>query len=230
MKFTETTYGNHTNILAFPDHYIAVPVMVDSTDSAIVANGDGKKILSAGSPIGGGFLSSTTAKALSANAPGSVDLVSTGANNDITITNKTTKAMKIQLVDPAANSQALKVQVVNDKIEVLLATSGAGAITSTGAEVVALLNANAVTGALISAANKGTDTGAAAVTAVAATDIPAPTVVPEAILLHDVDVTNGDAPGAALIHGFVSTTALTSLSITPCAAAVSALKGIQFVN
>jgi hypothetical protein len=174
-------------------------------------------------------LSSLTAKALSANTPGSVDLVSAGDNNDIAITNLTVHALKIQLVDPAANSQALKVQVLSDTIQVLLATSGAGAITSTAAEIVALLNANPITRALIFAANKGTDTGAVAVTAIAVTTIPAPTVIPEAILLHDVDVTNGDAPGAAVIHGFVSTAALTSLSITPSAAAVSALKGIQFV-
>ena len=42
-------------------------------------------------------------------------------------------------------------------------------------------------------------------------------------------MTYGDAPGAAVIHGFVSLTALASLGITPSAVAKSALKGVHFV-
>lgn len=229
MKFTTTSYGNHTNILAFPDHYVAVPVMIDSTNSGITANSDGKKILPAGTVIGGGFLLGTDALAEPANTPGSVTLSSTGANNDIVITNRTTEALKIALVDPAGNSQTLKIDVQTDTIRVLLATSAAGAITSTAAEVIALLNANPLSRELVLAALSGIDTGEGVVTAIAATAIPAPAVAPEAILLCDVDVTYGNAPGAAVIHGFVSTAALASLSIAPSAMAKAALKGIQFV-
>jgi hypothetical protein len=113
MKYVETSYGNRKNILAFTDHYVAVPVMVDSTDAAIVAS-EGKKILPAGTIIGGGFLSSLTAKAVTKN-----------------------------------------------------------------------------------------DTNA------------------EAVLLYDVDVTYGDAPGAAVIHGFISKSKLPTV---PDAAAITALK------
>ena len=43
----------------------------------------------------------------------------------------------------------------------------------------------------------------------------------EGVLLNDVDVTNGDAPGAMLIHGFVD---LNKLPEAPCADAIAALK------
>lgn len=54
MKFVETNYGNKTEILKFPDHYVNVAVTVD--DTGIVANADGKKIVPAGTFMGGGFL------------------------------------------------------------------------------------------------------------------------------------------------------------------------------
>lgn len=63
MKFVETSYGNSINVLAFIDHYVAVPVVIDSTDATITANSDGKKIVPAGTPVGGGFLASNTVKA-----------------------------------------------------------------------------------------------------------------------------------------------------------------------
>ena len=46
------------------------------------------------------------------------------------------------------------------------------------------------------------------------------------IVFNDMDVTNGDATGALLIHGFVKTAALTA---TPAAAAKTALKMIEFM-
>lgn len=50
-KFIETTYTNKKEILKFPDHYIAIAVMVD--DTGITANADGKKIVTAGTIVGG---------------------------------------------------------------------------------------------------------------------------------------------------------------------------------
>ncbi|AJA48493.1 hypothetical protein CPAST_c24230 [Clostridium pasteurianum DSM 525 = ATCC 6013] len=50
-KFIETTYTNKKEILKFPDHYIAIAVTVD--DTAITANADGKKIVPAGTIVGG---------------------------------------------------------------------------------------------------------------------------------------------------------------------------------
>lgn len=51
MKFTTTDYGNRTEILKFPDHYVNVPVMV--SDSGVDPDSDGKKIVKAGTIVGG---------------------------------------------------------------------------------------------------------------------------------------------------------------------------------
>lgn len=50
-KFIETAYVNKKEILKFPDHYVAIAVTVD--DTGITANADGKKIVSAGTIVGG---------------------------------------------------------------------------------------------------------------------------------------------------------------------------------
>ena len=51
MKVTTTNYGNKKEILYFPDHYVALAVMV--SDTGITANADGKKIVPAGTIVGG---------------------------------------------------------------------------------------------------------------------------------------------------------------------------------
>lgn len=52
MKFEEVQYlNNQKSIIKFPDHYVAMAIMFD--DEGIVANADGKKIVPAGTIIGG---------------------------------------------------------------------------------------------------------------------------------------------------------------------------------
>jgi len=51
MKFAQTTYTNKSEILKFGNHYVSIPVMVD--DAGIVANADGKKLVLAGTIVGG---------------------------------------------------------------------------------------------------------------------------------------------------------------------------------
>lgn len=117
-KFVQEQYGTPKQILKFPDHYVAVAVTVD--DTGVTAGSDGKKIVPAGTIIGGGFLSDETKKATKKN------------------------------------------------------------------------DANA-----------------------------------EGVLMNDVDVTHGPAPGAAIIHGFI---AVDKLPEAPDAAAVSALNMINFIK
>jgi hypothetical protein len=54
MKYVETTYGNKKQIVKFPDHYVAIPVTVDN--AGVTPNSDGKKIVPAGTIVGGGTL------------------------------------------------------------------------------------------------------------------------------------------------------------------------------
>lgn len=117
-KFVVTNYGNKKEILKFADHYVAVGVTVD--DTGIVANADGKKIVPAGTIVGGGVLADPTKKVSGKN-----------------------------------------------------------------------------------------------------------TAEAEGILLNDVDVTYGPAPGAMVIHGFID---LNKLPAAPATDAVAALKGITFLK
>lgn len=58
MKVTH--YGNKVEILKFPDHYVALAVTVD--DTGVTANTDGRKIVPAGTIVGGGTLTNPSVK------------------------------------------------------------------------------------------------------------------------------------------------------------------------
>lgn len=96
-----------------------------------------------------------------------------GANTGITYTAKTAgtggNSIRVQLLDPAANSQALAVDVDGNDIIVSLATNGGGAITSTAAQVIAAINEDNTASQKITAANTGASSGAGVVSAVALT-------------------------------------------------------------
>lgn len=80
--------------------------------------------------------------------------------------------INVSFVDPSANSATLGVTVTNNatdvNIVVSLATSGAGAITSTAADIKTLLDANADANAYVSTAFEGVSTGDGVVEAEAA--------------------------------------------------------------
>ena len=68
-KFVEITRTNgKKEIVKFPDHAVALAVTVDNV--GVTANADGKKIVPAGTILGGGFIASETAKAVKTNATG----------------------------------------------------------------------------------------------------------------------------------------------------------------
>ncbi|TCJ01500.1 hypothetical protein [Cytobacillus praedii] len=67
-KFVETTFSNKKGILKFPDHYVNLAVTV--SDVGITANTDGKKIVPAGTILGGGVLGDTNKLAVKATSSG----------------------------------------------------------------------------------------------------------------------------------------------------------------
>lgn len=67
-KFVETTFTNKKEILKFPDHYVNLAITV--SDAGITANADGKKIVPAGTILGGGFLADESVKAVKTNDTG----------------------------------------------------------------------------------------------------------------------------------------------------------------
>jgi phage tail sheath protein FI len=96
-----------------------------------------------------------------------------GTNNAVTWTAKLAgilgNKISVQLVDPKANTQALAVTVAGQAITVKLATSGAGAITTTATQLMAAIAANAAANALVGTASTGASTGAGIVAATANT-------------------------------------------------------------
>lgn len=65
MKFVQTNYGTRKEIIKFPDHYVNMPITVD--DTGITANADGKKIVPAGTIMGGGVITDSTKLAVPSN-------------------------------------------------------------------------------------------------------------------------------------------------------------------
>lgn len=64
-KFVVTDYGTPKQILKFPDHYVAMAVTVD--DAGVTPDENGKKIVPAGTIVGGGFIKNDSVKAVKAN-------------------------------------------------------------------------------------------------------------------------------------------------------------------
>lgn len=238
MKFNVTNYAGTTEILKFPDSYVALPVTVD--DNGVSANADGKKIVQKGTVVGGAaasVLADATQKVQKKNTASVAASLDTGVvanNNAITWTAKKAgtigNAIKVQLLDPAGNDKALAISISGDTVVVSLATSGAGAITSTAAQVIAAVNAHLVAKDLVSAANKGASTGAGVVVAVDATALAnganGSALAAEGVLLNDVDVTHGPAPGAMVVSGYI---AKSKIPEAPVAEAVAVLPLIKFI-
>lgn len=105
----------------------------------------------------------------------------TGTNNDLTYeavaTGGGTSLVTIAYVDPAGNNAAESVTVSGTAITVHLATGSGGAITSTGATILASIRASAAASALVTVALAVDNDGTGAVTALTATALSGNTVV-----------------------------------------------------
>lgn len=99
-----------------------------------------------------------------------------GDNNDLKYTHVVSPAnyaagnsVRVRYVDPAGNNAALGVVVADNDITVNLATDGAGAITSTAADVLAAIEADGDASALVTVADAAANDGTGVVTALAYT-------------------------------------------------------------
>jgi len=124
------------------------------------------------------------------------------------------EGIKVQLKDPSGNNQALKVTIENNVVVVSLATGGAGAITSTAADVIAAINASLYVKDILVAANSGASSGAGVVAAVAATALDNgadSNVVPELILNETVPNQVGSVNVEACLGGAFYTNMLVGM-------------------
>lgn len=98
-----------------------------------------------------------------------------GTHNDLTFTAAQTgdggNDLSVEYLDPAANNASLSIATHGNEITVYLATGAGGAITSTGATVLAAINADADASALLTAALKTGNDGTGIVTAMADTNL-----------------------------------------------------------
>ncbi len=213
-KFVETEYINTKEILKFPDHYVAMPIMVDQT--GVAADDDGRKIVKKGTIVGGNTksaienLDEPVVDKYNATVYASLTVNSTVENGGLTFTAITGgtdgNAVSITIVDPGTNSQELGVVVSDSDITVNLATSDVGAEISTAKEVADAINADAAAKLLVEASYAGTGAGvvAAKTKTTLANGAAASITGAEGVLMNDVDVTHGDKEGAMLIHGFIA--------------------------
>ncbi len=105
-----------------------------------------------------------------------VETSMTGSHNDIRVESDTAGTIgngySFELLDPSANNATLAVSTVDYlKFTVSLATDAGGAITTTGNQLIAALNAYAPFAALMTAALKSGHDGTGIVTALAETDL-----------------------------------------------------------
>jgi hypothetical protein len=215
-KFAETEYVSTKEILKFPDHYVALAVMVD--DNGVVADENGKKIIKKGTIVGGAtkdvldnldepvvnkYVPTKYASLTTGTVAGDNSIVWTAvaggtAGNDVSIT----------IVDPGTESAALAITVSNKDISVALATGADTVETSTAEEVAAAINAHAQAKLLVKADASGNAVNEATVAAVSKTSLAngaaASATGAEGVLFNDVDVTYGDKEGAMIIHGFIA--------------------------
>jgi hypothetical protein len=235
--YAETSYSNTKQIL-LSDHKVAINVLV--SDSGIVANSDGKKIVPAGTIVGGNTqpvllhrgepVVKKNTQAVFAKLE--LDNASPTANSKVTFTAKEAgtigNSIKVQFLNPGGASKPFEISIVGDTIVVSLATGADSVITSTAAEVANSINEHLLANKLVLAEASGD--GSTVVEAHAATALSGGSdgtgYLAEGVLLYDVDVTHGANTGAMLIQGFVN---LDRLSEAPCADAVNALKQITFI-
>lgn len=83
MKFTETTYTNKKEILKFVDHYVALPITVSDAGVSAV---DGKKIVKAGTILGGGILADDSVLAVKATTTTGTSNADGVLLNDVDVT------------------------------------------------------------------------------------------------------------------------------------------------
>lgn len=236
-KFETTSYDEVKTILRYND-FLAAPVHVD--DDGISANEDGKKIVKAGTIVGGKtkpWLSDHEEEVVEKNDPGeyaSAELEIDGtpeADLYVVVTalepGTELNGLKVELRDPSANDQDLEVVIYGDTIVVSLATGSTGAITSTAKNVVDAINAHFAASKLVHAEAVGElDPATTTAIAVAATELEGgddgDAFEAEGVLLHDVDVTHGDAVGQMILWGFIDAN---KLEDEPCEEAKAVLAG-----
>lgn len=215
-KFLETSYTTPTEILKY-EHFVSIGVTV--SDSGISANSDGKKIVPAGTIVGGvnssALLDDTqlvSEKNTAGVAATATIVFGTPVANDTVILGEHTFKYVASVANPNEFSTAAQLTTLINSTDEFTAVNASGTIT-----VTSVLKGTAANSIPTGKTGTGTETVSTFSGGTAGTGASA-----EGVLLEDVDVTYGAASGSMVIHGFIN---INKLPSPPSADAVKALAG-----
>lgn len=234
-----TAYSKYEQVLNTPDilmytvNYAARPVVID--DKNVAADDSGRKIVPAGTFLGGIFESpNEPAVKIGVDSVKAVLTTAlTGTDNNVTFTARELGTegndVSIAYIDPGSNKAKLAISVASNVIKVNLATNAAGKIITTALDVAEAINSDQIANDLVFAATEGNGKGI--VTALAATNLAGgtdgATGTADGVLRHPVDVTYGTATGTAIISGFIN---MDMLPDVPTQAIKAAMPTIKFMR
>jgi hypothetical protein len=213
-KFTVSEYASTKEILKFPDHYVAMAVLV--SDTGVVADAYGKKIVPKGTIVGGAenpVLDNLDEAVVDKYVPPTKAYLvagTAGANSSVLFealaAGTEGNSISITITDPGTTSQELAVSVSDGDITIALGTDENGDENSTAEEVAAAVNANADAKLLVKATAGGDGKGvvAAKTKTSLANGADYSATGAEGVLMNDVDVTYGPRESAMIIHGFIA--------------------------
>ena len=209
---TKKVDGFDKELLLVGEGYIARPVTVDkSTINGLVADDKGHYYIPQGTYLygaeGTSLLANPNQKAV-AVVPNVASATATLASAVVVdAKDEGTSTVKVELVVGTAHKN--KVAVAGNVITVTLAVDKSGAVKDTWEDVVKAINENIEANSLVVAKLASGADGSALATAVTSTSLAggdAMTVSSDidGILYHTVDVTDGEAMGAMIIHGYIN--------------------------
>ncbi|MDR2527941.1 MAG: hypothetical protein LBD04_02840 [Synergistaceae bacterium] len=222
-------FGGRNEILAtYPGGISSVTVQV--SDVGLTADEHGRKILPAGTIVGGinGSVFEDATRMVARGGAATLRTALPGGDNDVEFVAKTGGATTVAYVKPAP-SAPLSVAVAGGNITVTLATNAPGDIVSTANDVKNAVNATGASAALVEAKNIQSDSGEGIVTEMPLTALTANANVPVAdgVLYNDVDLTYGPRPGSMIIAGNINAD---KIPVLPTAAQKDAMKRLTFMS
>lgn len=227
--------GMEDSILYFTENYVAKPIMLDKTTiTGLTANADGKFIIPRGTFLTGtaGSLkerpNQVAKQAVFTGVAGTLDLLT---YVHIVDKQESNRVLTFKVTKPAKATTTATVAVSGLTIEIKVANDGTNILTTLG-DIVTLINGNMEANSLCVAsltdetkADTVATEVASAVTAGGAND--AGTGDVDGILMHSVDVTDGEATGALVLAGFVD---LDKINIEPSTNFKTKLPMIAFLR
>ena len=227
--------GMEDSILYFTENYVAKPIMLNKTTiTGLTANADGKFIIPRGTFLTGtaGSLkerpNQVAKQAVFTGVAGTLNLLTYVSIVDKQESNR---VLTFKVTKPAKATTTATVAVSGLTIEIKVANDGTNILTTLG-DIVTLINGNMEANSLCVAsltdetkADTVATEVASAVTAGGANDTGTGDV--DGILMHSVDVTDGEATGALVLAGFVD---LDKIDIEPSTNFKTKLPMIAFLR